>query len=127
MIADRSTGRRAFSQVERYAAMFSAMGNVPRLQITRLLLSAHPRGMVVGDIRNELGIPDSTLSHHLEQLRHRGLVRVRREGTYLWYSASAESLKDLLAFLYAECCTRNNAVDPDGVLACCPAPDKSSR
>ena len=54
--------------------------------------------MVVGDIGNELGIAASTLSHHLEKLKNEGLVNVRREGTYLWYSANAEALQELLGF-----------------------------
>src|ERR1035438_1088621 len=74
-----------------------------RLRIMRVLLSAHPDGMVVGDIGSELGIAASTLSHHLEKLKNEDLVKVRREGTYLWYSANAETLKQLLGFLYAEC------------------------
>src|SRR5262249_60682055 len=88
--------------IARYADMLSAMGTEPRLRIVRLLLSAHPEGMVVSDIGNELDIPASTLSHHLEKLKNEDLVRVRREGTYLWYSANTEALEELLRFLYAE-------------------------
>jgi ArsR family transcriptional regulator, arsenate/arsenite/antimonite-responsive transcriptional repressor len=98
--------------ITRYADMFSAIGTDARLRIMRLLLSTHPNGMVVGDIQAELDIPNSTLSHHLEKLRHEGLVTVRREGTYLWYAANTETLSELLGFLYAECCTRNQAVNP---------------
>lgn len=97
-------------EITRFADMMSAMGAGPRLRIMRILLSAHPDGMVVGDIGAELGIPASTLSHHLEKLKHEELVKVQREGTYLRYSANAEALKELLGFLYAECCTRNRAV-----------------
>lgn len=104
--------------IARYADMLSAMGTEPRLRIVRLLLSSHPEGMVVGDVGEELGIPSSTLSHHLEKLKHEDLVRVRREGTYLWYSANTEALQELLGFLYAECCTRNKAVQPEKVLCC---------
>jgi DNA-binding transcriptional ArsR family regulator len=102
----------------RYADMLSAMGTEPRLRIVRLLLSAHPEGMVVGEVSEELGIPSSTLSHHLEKLKNEGLVRVRRDGTYLWYSANTEALQELLGFLYAECCTRNKAVLPEKILCC---------
>ena len=102
----------------RYADMFSAMGTEPRLRIVRLLLSAHPEGMVVGDIGNELEIPSSTLSHHLDKLKNEDLVRVRREGTFLWYSANEEALQDLLGFLYAECCTRNKAIEPQKIVCC---------
>jgi ArsR family transcriptional regulator len=105
--------------VTRYADMLSAMGTEARLRIMRLLLSAHPDGMVVGDIGTELGIPGSTLSHHLEKLKNEDLVTVRREGTYLWYSANTDTLQELLGFLYAECCTRNKAIEPQRILACC--------
>lgn len=102
----------------RYADMLSAMGTEPRLRIVRLLLSAHPDGMVVGEIGSELDIPSSTLSHHLEKLKNEDLVAVRREGTYLWYSANTEILQELLGFLYAECCTRNKAIEPQKIVCC---------
>lgn len=102
----------------RYADMFSAMGTEPRLRIVRLLLNAHPEGLVVGEIGSELEIPASTLSHHLDKLKNEDLVRVRREGTFLWYSANAEALQELLGFLYAECCTRNKAIEPQKILCC---------
>jgi DNA-binding transcriptional ArsR family regulator len=105
--------------ITRYADMLSAMGTEPRLRIMQLLLSAHPAGMVVGEIGSELEIPSSTLSHHLEKLKNEDLVRVRREGTFLWYSANADALQELLGFLYAECCTRNKAVEPQKITACC--------
>jgi ArsR family transcriptional regulator len=102
----------------RYADMFAAMGTESRLRIMQLLLTAHPEGLVVGDIGNELDIPSSTLSHHLEKLKNEDLVRVRREGTFLWYSANTDTLQELLGFLYAECCTRNKAVEPQRVVCC---------
>ena len=107
-------------EITRFADMFSAMGTGPRLRIMRVLLSAHPDGMVVGEIGDELGIPPSTLSHHLEKLKNEDLVKVRREGTYLWYSANTEVLQELLGFLYAECCTRNKAIQPKAIMRLCP-------
>ena len=104
--------------VVRYADMFSAMGTEPRLRIMRLLLSAHPDGMFVGDIGAELEIAASTLSHHLDKLKNEELVTVRREGTYLRYSANTAALQELLGFLYAECCTRNKAVSPEKIVCC---------
>ena len=106
-------------EITRFADMFSAMRTGPRLRIMRLLLSAHPDGMVVGDIGSELDIPASTLSHHLDKLKNEGLVRVKREGTYLWYSANTEVLQELLGFLYAECCTRNKAIEPQAIMRLC--------
>ncbi len=96
--------------------MLSAMGTEPRLRIMQLLLSAHPDGLVVGDIQEELNIPNSTLSHHLEKLRNEDLVRVQRESTFLRYTANSEALQELLSFLYSECCTRNKAIRPEEIV-----------
>jgi len=106
-------------RVAKFADMFSAMGTEPRLRIMQLLLSAHPDGMVVGDIQSELGIPSSTLSHHLEKLKTEDLVNVRRDSTFLWYTANTDALQDLLGFLYAECCTRNKALNPETIVQVC--------
>jgi len=117
-MADAKRARNA-EQVARFADMFSAMGTEPRLRIMQLLLSAHPDGLVVGEIQSELGIPNSTLSHHLDKLKNEDLVRVRRDSTFLWYTAHTEVLQDLLGFLYAECCTRNKAIQPDKIVTLC--------
>ena len=106
-------------RVAKFADMFSAMGTEPRLRIMQLLLSAHPDGMVVGDIQSELRIPSSTLSHHLEKLETEDLVNVRRDSTFLWYTANTDALQDLLGFLYAECCTRNKALNPETIVQVC--------
>jgi ArsR family transcriptional regulator, arsenate/arsenite/antimonite-responsive transcriptional repressor len=103
----------------KYADMFSAMGAEPRLRIMRLLLSAHPEGLVVGEIQEELDIPNSTLSHHLDKLRSEALIKVQRESTFLRYTANTEALQELLQFLYAECCTRSKAVKPQAIIQVC--------
>jgi len=104
--------------VTRFADMLSAMGTEPRLRIVRLLLSAHPEGLFVGDIASELDIANSTLSHHLEKLKNEELVTVEREGTFLRYRANCDGLQALLAFLFAECCTRNKAIPPQKITCC---------
>ena len=106
-------------RITRYADMFTAMGTDARLRIMRLLLSAHPEGMVVGDIQTELGIPNSTLSHHLEKLRNEDLVQVRRNGTFLWYTANTGALQEILGFLFAECCTKNKVIKPESIVREC--------
>jgi len=110
--------RRSEEQVAKFADMFSAMGTEPRLRIMQLLLSAHPEGLVVGEIQEELDIPNSTLSHHLDKLRNEGLVQVQRESTFLRYTADTDALQQLLQFLYAECCTRNKALRPEQITCC---------
>ena len=105
--------------VIRFADMFTAMGTEPRLRIMQLLLSAHPEGLVVGEIISDLGFSASTLSHHLEKLKNEELVTVSREGTFLRYRANTEALQELLTFLYAECCTRNKAIRPEQIGSIC--------
>jgi DNA-binding transcriptional ArsR family regulator len=106
-------------QVTRFADMFSAMRTEARLQIMQLLLKAHPNGLVVGEIQEELGIPNSTLSHHLDKLKNEDPVRIHRESTFLRYTANTEALQELLQFLYAECCTRNQAVRAQDIIQVC--------
>jgi ArsR family transcriptional regulator len=107
----------ADQHVTRYADMFAALGAEPRLRIVRLLLSAHPDGLVVNEIQAETGVAGSTLSHHLEKLKNDGLVTVERERAFMRYRANTEVLEELLGFLYAECCTRNKAVEPRRIAA----------
>jgi DNA-binding transcriptional ArsR family regulator len=116
---ERSTPAKPRPQdVVRYADMLAAMGTEARLRILRLLLSAHPEGMVVGEIGEELEIPNSTLSHHLDKLKNEDLVGVQREGTFLRYTANTAALEEILSFLYAECCTRNKVIEPAKIVCC---------
>jgi ArsR family transcriptional regulator, arsenate/arsenite/antimonite-responsive transcriptional repressor len=114
-----SVNKKNAEQVAKFADMFSAMGTEPRLRIMQLLLSAHPDGLVVGELQSELDIPNSTLSHHLDKLRNEDLVLVRRESTFLHYTANTKALQQVLHFLYAECCTRNKAVEPRNIFEVC--------
>jgi DNA-binding transcriptional ArsR family regulator len=114
-----ASAKASAEKVTAYADMFSAMGTEARLRIMQLLLSAHPDGLVVSEIQEELEIPNSTLSHHLDKLRNEGLVQVQREGTFLRYTADTDALQQFLQFLYAECCTRNKALTPEEITRCC--------
>ena len=111
----------------RYADMFAAMGAEPRLRILQLLLKAHPQGLVVREIQQELHIPPSTLSHHLDKLKNEALVLIRRQGTFLWYTANTAALQDLMGFLFAECCTRNNVISPGELVSIRPAKASSRK
>jgi ArsR family transcriptional regulator, arsenate/arsenite/antimonite-responsive transcriptional repressor len=115
----QAQARKSTEQIAKYAEMFSAMGTEARLRIMQLLLAAHPEGLVVGEIQEELDIPNSTLSHHLDKLRNEDLVQVRRESTFLRYTANTAALQEVLQFLYAECCTRNKALKPRDIVHIC--------
>ena len=97
-------------EASRHAKRFAAVGSEARLRIVQLLLKAHPEGLVVNEIQSELGIPGSTLSHHLDKLKNEELVNVQRESTFLRCTANTETLTEMMQFLYAECCTRNRVI-----------------
>ena len=105
--------------VARFADMLAAMGNESRLRVVQLLLTAHPEGMVAGEIQAELGIGASNLSHHLEKLKHEDLIGVKREGVFLRYTANAAQLEALLSFLLSECCARTKAVPSGKIVRLC--------
>src|SRR3954453_19616745 len=105
--------------ITRYADMLAAIGAEPRLRITQLLLTAHPEGMVAGEIQQELGISASNLSHHLDKLKNEGVIKVKREGSFLRYTADTDALQDLLTFLFSECCARTKAVRADRIIQLC--------
>src|SRR5437763_17090762 len=102
--------------IARFAEMLAAIGAESRLRITRLLLTAHPDGMVAGEIQNELGVSASNLSHHLEKLKHNGVIEVKREGSFLRYTVNIGAIQDLLSFLFSECCSRTKAIKPEKII-----------
>jgi DNA-binding transcriptional ArsR family regulator len=86
------------------ALLLDELGNQTRLRIVRLLVRAGDDGRTVGDIQGEIGIPASTLSHHLSHLRSAGIVWQEREGTVLHCFVDFEMISELVSFLTAECC-----------------------
>lgn len=82
----------------------AALAQETRLAIFRYLVQAGPDGVMVGDIRDRLGIPNATLSFHLATLKHSGLVRSRRDGRRLFYCAHYDAMRDLLQYLTEDCC-----------------------
>src|SRR5215210_9595640 len=91
------------SDLRLYTSRFAALSHEVRLRILRRLRRAHPDGMVVGEIHQEIRVPASTLSHHLDVLLRVGLVQLRREGRVLRYFTDEQGLAELLHFLEAEC------------------------
>lgn len=91
-------------ELETAAAQLEALGNPTRLEIYRLLVRAGHGGLAVGRIQHQLGLPASTLSHHLKRLIAQRLVRQDRAGTSLICRAEYTSMSALLRFLTDECC-----------------------
>lgn len=101
-------------------AALSALAHEGRLAIYRLLVEAGPQGRTVGEIGEVLGMPGATLSFHLSQLKHAGLVRAERDGRRLIQSADFTHMNALVSYLTENCC---------GGQACGPsrAPNASQR
>ena len=91
--------------VDTAALIMEQLGNQTRLRIVRLLVQAGRDGRTVGELQSELGIPASTLSHHLNHLRSAGVIWQEREGTLRHCCVDFDAVNDLVSFLTAECCT----------------------
>lgn len=103
----------------------SALAHGHRLAVFRLLVRAGPDGVAAGEIAREIGALPSTLSTHLTILGHAGLVRSRREGRSILYSADYDGMRSLLGFLVADCCDGRPEIcgplaDLAPSTACCP-------
>ena len=88
-------------------ASLSALAQESRLAIYRRLVEAGPTGLSVGEIGASLEVAPATLSFHLKELLHAGLVKARQEGRYIYYSASYERMNALLGYLTENCCARD--------------------
>jgi ArsR family transcriptional regulator len=98
----------------------AALAQESRLDIFRLLIRTGPEGLPAGQIGERLGLPPATLSFHLQQLKHAGLVICRRDGRSLIYSAAYGTMNDLLGFLTENCCQGDPAACGIGVIVSCP-------
>lgn len=83
----------------------SSLAHTGRLSVFRLLVKAAPDGLAAGDIARQLNIPPNTLSAQLTLLSHAGLVRNRREGRSIVYSADTAAMTDLILYLMQDCCS----------------------
>ena len=88
-------------------ASLAALAQESRLAIFRLLVEAGPTGLAVGEIGSSLRVAPATLSFHLKELAHAGLVASRQEGRFVYYSASFERMDRLLGYLTENCCARD--------------------
>jgi ArsR family transcriptional regulator, arsenate/arsenite/antimonite-responsive transcriptional repressor len=91
--------------------LLSSIAQEARLEIFRLLVQAGDKGLAAGSISEKLGIPNSTLSFHLKELSHAGLISAKQESRFIYYSANYQEMNQLLAYLTENCCA--------GQQACC--------
>src|SRR5215470_4353227 len=82
----------------------AALAQDTRLAIYRLLVQQGPEGLSAGAIAERLDIPGATLSFHLKELSHAGMVEPRQEGRFVYYSANYDHMKKLLGYLTENCC-----------------------
>jgi DNA-binding transcriptional ArsR family regulator len=94
------------SPLERHAEQLSALGHPVRLQILRFVVQGGGEGTSAGDIQSHVGLPASTLSHHLKRLVDAGLLTSRSEGTYHYYAPDYGALRKLTNYLWEDCCKR---------------------
>jgi len=108
------------TRLEQNAERMKALGHPLRLAILRLVVQGRPEGTPAGEIQARLGIPASTLSHHLACLAETGLVLVEREGTTLRYQANFDLLHQLTQYLWEDCCKAGKGCAPPRPACCRP-------
>lgn len=105
-------------------AAFAALAQEHRLRLVRALVTAGPEGLASGALAETVGVSAASVSHHLKELSHAGLVASRRDGRSIIYSASYPALSDLIAFLMKDCCQGRPEVCTPALAAlapCCPS------
>lgn len=105
------------SKLEHHAEQLGALGNPVRLAILRFVVQAGPEGASAGAIQAEVGLPASTLSHHLKRLVDARVMQTRGEGTFHFYTADYDALRKLTAYLWEDCCKRGSTKGSKG--NCC--------
>jgi DNA-binding transcriptional ArsR family regulator len=104
-------------------ASLAALAQESRLAIYRLLVEAGPTGLAVGEIGADLKVAPATLSFHLKELAHAGLIAARQDGRYIYYSANYQRMNDLLGYLSDKCCASDGNCAP----GCGPAAAKRKK
>lgn len=99
------------TKLERHADQLSALGHTVRLKIVRFVVQAGKEGAPAGDIQAHVGVPASTLSHHLKRLADAGLLCTRTKGTFHYFSADYAGLRGLTDYVWEDCCKRGSKVD----------------
>jgi DNA-binding transcriptional ArsR family regulator len=97
------------NKLERHAEQLGALGHPARLAILRYVVQGDSEGTPAGEIQAKLDIPASTLSHHLDRLASSGLLKARREGTFIYYRADYAQLETLTDYLWEDCCKRGKS------------------
>lgn len=95
--------------------LLSSIANEARLAIFRRLVQAGSNGLAAGAISEQLSIPNSTLSFHLKELSHAGLIQAKQESRFIYYSANYDAMNDLLTYLTENCCAGEQSCSPNTI------------
>jgi len=112
---------------ERIVASLAALAQGTRLAIYRQLVQAGPAGLSVGAIGAPLQIAPATLSFHLKELLHAGLITARQEGRYIFYGADYAHMRQVMAYLNENCCRGTASAGEPEAACCAPATDERTR
>src|SRR5690349_19373961 len=94
-------------EIPTVVSSLAALAQETRLAIFRQLVEAGPTGMSVSEIGAPLKVAPATLSFHLKELTHAGLITPRQDGRFIFYSANYDRMNGLIAFLTDKCCARD--------------------
>ncbi|MDQ6646729.1 MAG: metalloregulator ArsR/SmtB family transcription factor [Pseudomonadota bacterium] len=95
-------------QTKQVLTILSALAQESRLAVYRLLIEHAPDGLAASVIAEKLGLPNATLSFHLKELSHAGLVTSQQSGRFIYYAPVIEAMNDLIGYLTDHCCSQSD-------------------
>ncbi|OHC49679.1 ArsR/SmtB family transcription factor [Rhodanobacter soli] len=101
--------------------ILAALAQESRLAVYRLLIEHAPEGLAASAIAEKLGLPNATLSFHLKELSHAGLVSSRQSGRFIYYAPVIEAMNDLIGYLTDHCCSQSDGTCSTSTAKCAPA------
>ncbi len=107
-------------ETQKAVRLLTALAQETRLATFRLLVQAGDAGLSVGQIAEQLGVPSPTLSFHLKELVHAGLVKTQQQGRFVFCMANFEEMNALLAYLTENCCAGQHCDTSAAAAACAP-------
>jgi DNA-binding transcriptional ArsR family regulator len=101
--------------------ILAALAQESRLAVYRLLIEHAPEGLAASAIAEKLGLPNATLSFHLKELSHAGLVSSRQSGRFIYYAPVIEAMNELIGYLTDHCCSQSDGTCSTSTAKCAPA------